>query len=95
MKNIFFIIPFERSSLPSKNFLGISMYMFQRIWGDFGLLIQDFRAILHAIRIEYFLTPILGCGHVLAQLVIGKDHGQLLIESAHHSWSIGVTRKAG
>ena len=27
----------------------------------------------------------LGCGHALAPLVIGKDHGQLLIKSALHS----------
>ncbi len=28
----------------------------------------------------------LECGHALAPLVIGKDHGQFLIESALHSY---------
>ena len=28
-----------------------------------------------------------GCGHALAPLVIGKDHGQFLIESALQSWA--------
>ena len=46
----------------------------QRIYGDFGLLIQDFRVILHATS------------HALAPLVIEKDRGQLFkIESALHS----------
>ncbi len=31
-----------------------------------------------------------GCGHALAPLVIEKDHGQLLIESALHSYHILV-----
>ncbi len=32
------------------------------------------------------VSAIKGCGHALVPLVIGKDHGQLLIKSALHSF---------
>ncbi len=39
---------------------------------------------LISVDTRYFTQP--GCGHALAPLLIGKDHGQLLIESALHSF---------
>ena len=29
-----------------------------------------------------------GCGHAVTSLVIQKNHGQLLVESAHHSYTL-------
>ena len=61
-----YIFPQQKSSLP---------FYFERIQGDFGFLIQNFRAILCYVRA---LTPV----------VIGKDHGHMLIKTAQHSLCI-------
>ncbi len=57
----------------------------KRIQVTFGLLIQNFRAVLTCYN-SYLLTlATLHNGHALAPIVIQKDHGQLLIKSAPHS----------
>ena len=54
-----------------------------RMYGDIGLLIQNFRLGFHATIHTHSKTE--GYGVVLTPLSIGKGHGHLMVESALNS----------
>ncbi len=54
-----------------------------RLWLAYTELQGDFTCYK-----SYLLTP--GCGLALTPVIIRKDHGQMLIESAQHSFAISA-----